>query len=54
MNVLVKEQIEWIESKAAAETNPTWKQELQRHLKDYKAQYPKWETELQQMKSQLH
>ncbi len=53
MNVLVKEQIEWIESKAAAENNPKWKQELQRHLIEYRAQYPKWEAELQQMKAQL-
>ncbi len=53
MNTLVREQIEWLESKAAAEANPKWKEELQRHLKEYKDQYPKWEAELQQSKSQL-
>jgi hypothetical protein len=53
MKALAREQIEWLDSKASAETNLNWKQELQRHLNEYRAQYPKWETELQQMKSQL-
>jgi hypothetical protein len=53
MNKLVREQIKWLESKIVTEGNPKWKQDLQRHLKDYKDQYPKWEAELQQSKSEL-
>ena len=53
MNTLVREQIEWLESKTAAEANPKWKKELQRHLKEYRDQYPKWEAELQQLKSEM-
>lgn len=53
MNTLVREQIVWLESKIAAEADPKVKQELQRHLKDYKNQYPQWETELQRLKSEL-
>lgn len=53
MNKLVREQIEWLESKIVTEGNPKWKQDLQRHLKEYKDQYPKWEAELQQSKSEL-
>lgn len=53
MNALVREQIEWIESKIAAEADPKLKQELQRHLKDYQNQSPQWEAELQRVKSEL-
>lgn len=53
MNMLVKEQIQWLESNIAAEADPKLKQELQRHLKDYQNQSPQWEEELQRVKSEL-
>ncbi|MEO5631192.1 MAG: hypothetical protein ABIQ24_07185 [Nitrospiraceae bacterium] len=53
MNTLVREQIIWLENKIDAEADPKLKQEFQRHLKDYKNQYPQWETELQRLKSEL-
>lgn len=53
MNTLVRGQIEWLEGKISAEPDAKLKQELQRHLKDYKNQSPQWEAELQRVKSEL-